>query len=94
MINNLESKNKKELIDIIKIQCDEYKKLLGEQWISVEDRLPAMYEKVLVLSLDCDGEYATSTAHFNGDNGFIGINRVTYDAAYWMPDPKPPEAKQ
>lgn len=60
-------------------------------WISVGDRLPETYQRVMVLTTDADDEPIHELAHFNGRTvGFLGdkgrrIKPVTYWQALDLP---------
>tara|TARA_R110000772_G_scaffold109646_3_gene212937 strand:+ start:284 stop:487 length:204 start_codon:yes stop_codon:yes gene_type:complete len=64
-------------------------------WISVDDRLPDMYQKVLALTTDYDLDPCHALVTFNGVNeGFLGIGgRKDKDITHWMPLPPPEQVK-
>ena len=63
------------------------------EWISVKDRLPEMYESVLIHCGNCTS-IAWRTSGNNG--GWHWSSRMSYpeemvDTDYWMPLPNPPD---
>lgn len=63
------------------------------EWVSVEDRLPEMYESVLIHCGNCTS-IAWRTSGNNG--GWHWSSRMSYseemvDTDYWMPLPNPPD---
>jgi hypothetical protein len=64
---------------------------LGGEWVSVGDRLPETYQRVMVLTTDANDEPMHEIAHFNGRTvGFLGdkgrrIKPVTHWQALTLP---------
>lgn len=67
-------------------------------WISVNDRLPECYEKVLLAFINFDGTISTECGFWDGYSKFnIFGYTVTFDKCritHWMPLPKPPEVEE
>ena len=72
------------------------KALEQDTWISVDDRLPELHERVFILTTDCDGVLIENIAHWNGDFGFlVGGGHKDPDVTFWMrPPPPPPPPKE
>jgi Lar family restriction alleviation protein len=58
----------------------------ADGWISVKERLPEMFEIVLI----CDGE-TVLTGSYQGDGDWLNIMDDDMTVTHWMPLPKPPE---
>jgi len=58
------------------------------EWISVKDRLPDLYEEVLVFRSPPD-QITISTILLMVDNEPLWRDQIYY--SHWMPLPKPPE---
>lgn len=58
------------------------------KWISVKDRLPIPYHKVLVVDR-VTGQ--VTTARMNDFNSFVFEDGRGHGASYWMPLPTPPK---
>ena len=43
----------------------------GAGWISVDERLPELYKRVLVITTDCDDDPYATPAHYNGPGKFL-----------------------
>lgn len=69
---------------------------LGEQWISVKDRLPEKDEKCIFFATGNEEAYIGKYA-YTGKHGAVkfekisGRRTVLYTASHWMPLPEPPE---
>ena len=68
------------------------------EWISVKDRLPEDYSKVLIILIYREGEkiaYVYGLAQYHSHNGWYNGNSsgAVLDnlVKYWMPLPSPPE---
>ena len=65
------------------------------KWISVEEELPELHQRVLTWTTDADDEFFVWMAHWNGEGkneGFIATNGYRdKDVTHWMPLPEPPE---
>jgi hypothetical protein len=65
-------------------------KNLGEKWISVEERLPEVRERVLIYSYH-DG---VNTGYRADDIGRFYVDKsYPYRPTHWMPLPEPPKMK-
>ena len=62
-------------------------------WISVEDRLPEIYQRVLGLTTDYDSDPCHTLVTFNGAKiGFLSIGgKKDRDVTHWMSLPVPPK---
>jgi hypothetical protein len=62
-------------------------------WISVDDRLPETFQRVLIYTLDWDLDPIQSIAHFNGiKTGFLSVGgKKDKDVTHWIPLPEPPK---
>ena len=63
----------------------------GAGWISVDERLPELYKRVMVLTTDCEDDPCAALAHYNGPEKFLGVgghrlNPVTH----WQEIEAPP----
>ncbi|CAN7191955.1 DUF551 domain-containing protein [Acidovorax sp. LjRoot117] len=60
-------------------------------WISVDERLPELYKRVLVITTDCDDEPYATPAHYNGPGKFLatGGHRLAV-ATHWQEIEAPP----
>jgi hypothetical protein len=102
-LEQYKDKTRQELLLIMDIQAEEYQRLLDEsskriaeienQWVSVEDRLPDTFQKVLALTTDYDLDPSHTLVIFNGiKTGFLGVGgRKDKDVTHWMPLPDPPK---
>ena len=65
------------------------------QWISVEDRLPETFQRVLALTTDYDLDPVHTLVHFNGVRaGFLAVGgRKDKNVTHWMPLPTPPKER-
>ena len=63
------------------------------QWISVEDRLPETFQRVLALTTDYDLDPVHTLVHFNGVRaGFLAVGgRKDKNVTHWMSLPNPPK---
>ena len=66
---------------------------LENQWISVEDRLPETFQRVLALTKDYDLDPIHTLVHFNGaKTGFLSVGgKKDKNVTHWMPLPAPPK---
>ena len=66
---------------------------LENQWISVEDRLPETFQRVLALTADYDLDPVHTLVHFNGARaGFLSVGgKKDKKVTHWMPLPAPPK---
>jgi hypothetical protein len=60
----------------------------GEQWISVEDRLPEVGKNVLIKRLTFPD---LKVAHCSDSGSWYDSNNYEYIATHWMPLPNPPK---
>ena len=58
------------------------------RWISVEERLPRRFERVLVWD---EEEDAVGEAEYNGEDFKWVEDEIIAFATHWMPMPEPPE---
>lgn len=60
----------------------------GSTWISVTDRLPVRYERVLVFA----GNGTVTTAYRDGPGSWICASGARLETSHWMPLPEPPKS--
>ena len=74
------------------------------EWISIDDRMPVKFQKVIVADIGHGEIYSFTGARYMGDGFFVaetdGLEAKNYDggasisldmdATHWMPLPKPP----
>lgn len=63
----------------------------GAGWISVDERLPELYKRVLVITTDCDDEPYATPAHYNGPGKFLAAGGHRLDpVTHWQEIDAPP----
>lgn len=65
------------------------------EWISVDDRLPDIYEEVLVYA-DSEVRYCKYIANkfvFEAYSSYGDCDDEYFNATHWMPLPSPPEGE-
>lgn len=73
---------------IAELEKPEHKKV--DAWISVNDKMPKLGDKVLVFIMD-DGKYSVTVAGYESSNGMLP--RFWYDGVtHWQPLPEAPHA--
>ena len=86
---DLTSQEVHELLAEIETRDKRVAELEAEQarWVMVSERLPELYDKVLVY---CEHGYTTEVTILNYEAGLFPFDNVTH----WMPLPKPPEVQR
>lgn len=64
---------------------------LADGWVSVDERSPKLYERVMVITTDCDDEPYATPAHYNGPGKFLGAGGVRLEpVTHWQQIDAPP----
>lgn len=63
----------------------------ADGWVSVDERSPKLYERVMVITTDCDDEPYATPAHYNGPGKFLGAGGVRLEpVTHWQQIDAPP----
>jgi len=85
----------KRAIEVVQEVAKEYGKdtnVLGNGWISVEERLPKDFRGVLITAIALNGTSYTEIGKWNGEQWFHGASNTRIDIAEviaWMELPAP-----